>query len=1285
MIMSNRKLNVFLLISGLLWLENTLSAGNPSNAGAKTENGNLICEAASGFEKPLPPGTMATLWNAKDTRITPDESFCGQHSLELTLSKKTKRVIVFPQGVSFKAGDVITGSAYLKGDQAGGPVLIYLWGTDKLWNRALIQKFSHGTVLPEWKQFKVTAKLTQDIKVLGVMIAGATAKGVSRIYIDEVKLERGTAATPSIPDRKNLSAALDRKAINLIPLSAGGQPRRELEISSFYQTGLDKSAPAPQKTSMFLSASPDFLFVRFRCEEAHPEKMVCRSVPDNPNWEDDRVELHLSLAGSRLKSSPDYFSINADGIFNTNLNVDKNELDIRMVRGKKDWQISFRLPLKVFGFSGTPGVLWRISAGRFHRTGCHAASALAPVKGHFNREENAFKNFVLSADGKLPDSILVSPGEMAEYANATGENLMVFDLPETMDFSGWKLKLGKQTVSPFLREKNQLSFLYRVDPVRNHTLNWQLLDPQGRPALGGTFFPAVFKPSCRVFTTPDPLFKELFGKKRSSERLHVSWGMPIGDLNYHQALKTGVTFSRDEVLCRLKNAGIRLLVHSAGELAEKLPEMRKGNYFRPTRGLNLMDLEKWTESGKALPCVWYSFYGIAGEDSQHRKGITWRKNGYGGLPLDPINRAAYLALAKSVAQNIRKGLKVYFFGDELTTSCSRRGLEMNTDFNRENHGRFLDWWNEDVKKKCGGGRFGIPWGMKRGTPERRPYSVAYTTYMASELAKLGLETRNIIRKINPALIMLSDDAYGNPSSQGVQYWKLYADCGSFQLGEGGGTSGQSFPDYMFTAKLVRDMSGLDELIVCPHEPVDGYPTGAMSSEEIVELFSQCVRGGATGFHFWPASYQGRSLTKANACSNVIGYPAAFEYMIRITGLFNRMPELKFPATGTAVLVADDAMISTSKFNRLRGAFRLIGLNPRGWFHFVSDTHLRMGWKNLNDYKLCYVPAGEVLRPETAEKLEQFVRNGGVLVCADPDFLKYNQFFDDASALREKLLGVTFQDSPHRTVIWNGGKITLSGKTCRLVPADRSRGKVLGTFQEDGTAAVYEHVLGKGKVICFGFDLFLEENAEKKEIGELFTRFHRDFGEPVGLPIWRFKFPVPDLPQKLLPAGKCLTGNYGFWDRHRFHAGRLENIAVPGKVIIQRTGEKALSQPFGKSRLTDRLRYFQTQETFDRKDGFDFTEKFGPGKHHIVFEFERNVSLGDMVLMHAGGTAEITVEKASGDQWIPVASGSCPQTGELEVSRKAIHAAAEGKRFRVTVQVKDQPFVLAETDLWGRAD
>lgn len=1245
------------------------------------KKGNLLPPEASGFEGELPPHPTATaMWNRNDIRITSDISYCGAKSLEFTISPKTKRVVFFPKNEMFKKGETVTASAYIRGDKAGGPVLLYLWGTDKLWNPARIQKFTHGPVTQEWKQFVITAEMPADINVLGVMVAASTTQGTTKLYIDEVKLERGSSATPSIANRKENISSLNRNSIFVIPFSSNQSAKKELAVTDFFSTETEKITPPPQPTAMYLSADREYLYFRFRCSEENPGKIKCKSAYDTPDWNDDRVELHLSMAGSILRPNKGYFSINADGIYFTYYRVKREELDIKTSRGKNYWEVSFRLPFRAFGFEANQGSLWRISAGRFHRTSKQGTSALAPIKGHFNREEDAFKNFVLSSDGKLPAVILAVTGDMVEHANITGSNAMVFDFSGKVNPADWSLKINDKKMELLEGKGNQLTYLYQVKGGAGEKLTFQLSGKNG-VAASGTFTPAIFNPASRVYPTKDPLFKELLGEKRSTPRQHMTWGMLFDKRCYHQALKTGIVYSEDQIYKDLKKSGVRLMIQNAAEVWENLPEMRKGNYFRPgtLKTTGLTDYARMYREGKILPTAWYSFYGIAGVDKNNNYGITWRKAGYGGMPLDPINRKAYLAMAKGVAERSREGsVGIYFFGDELTTICSTRGLEMNQPFNK-NSTNYLEKWNEDVKRKEGDGRFGIPWGMKADDPRRKPSMLAYDAYMASELAELGRETRDLIKKINPNLIFLSDDAFGNPSGHGVQYWIRYADWGSFQLGEGGGTSGLDFPTYMFTTKLVRDMSGLDELMVCPHEPVDGYPSGAMGPEDIIEAYSQCIRGGATGFHFWPAAFTGGSRLKANAYCNAIGYPTAYKYMLYYADLLNKMPNLKFPETKTAVLVVDDTIRSDNKFTRLRGVFSLIGLKPSGWFHFISDTHIRNEWRSLKNYSMCYIPAGSILRKETIEKLEEYVRNGGTLICADPEFGKYNQFLEQQKGISGRLFGISMSPVKNVNLAWNKVSVKLDGDIQKLTPVAKN-GNVLARYS-DGSIAGYERKLGKGKTIFFGFDLFLPSNVEKPGLSDQFTALHRSLGGKTGHDIWRFKLPAPNFPEETLPGEKCLTGNYGFWNRNYFHTGRLQNVVIPGTIKITRAGAVPVTEAFDRSKLVDRLSYFRNTASFDKTDGEKYTEIFDAGTHKIEVTFSKPVKT-EAVQLYYNGVAEVNLAAEENGTWKSIASAHL-DAGKNEVLASILKGRISSRHYRITLTVPPgKRFTFAELDIWG---
>jgi hypothetical protein len=142
-------------------------------------------------------------------------------------------------------------------------------------------------------------------------LAAATTKGTEILYIDEVKLERGSSATPSVRNRVENTNTLDRKQTHVIPLSLKGVPGKEVAVTNFFLTGSDKRAAAPQPTAMYLSADKKYLYFRFRCTEEQTEKIKCKSTYDNPDWNDDRVELHFSMAGQNLIPNKGYFSINA--------------------------------------------------------------------------------------------------------------------------------------------------------------------------------------------------------------------------------------------------------------------------------------------------------------------------------------------------------------------------------------------------------------------------------------------------------------------------------------------------------------------------------------------------------------------------------------------------------------------------------------------------------------------------------------------------------------------------------------------------------------------------------------------------------------------------------------------------------------------------------------------------------------------------------------------------------------------------------------------------------------
>jgi len=240
--------------------------------------------------------------------------------------------------------------------------------------------------------------------------------------------------------------------------------------------------------------------------------------------------------------------------------------------------------------------------------------------------------------------------------------------------------------------------------------------------------------------------------------------------------------------------------------------------------------------------------------------------------------------------------------------------------------------------------------------------------------------------------------------EGVESWYEYADIGTFQLHLSPDRLG--FQYYTFMTKLVKDLSGLDYIIPLPHDCDSGYPSGAYEPDEIRELFSQILRGGGTGFHFWPASWGGRRPTPPTAASVEAGYPEAWESLLKAARLVKDMPLLKFPKSAdSAIFLSDETAKCGVKNSRSLYAFYLLGPEARAWFKFISGTLVELGRADLSSYKIIYLPSIKYSDKETAEALIHYTEEGGTVICGDPLAFEHDITSEPLNRMREKLFGV----------------------------------------------------------------------------------------------------------------------------------------------------------------------------------------------------------------------------------------------------------------------------------------
>jgi hypothetical protein len=183
-----------------------------------------------------------------------------------------------------------------------------------------------------------------------------------------------------------------------------------------------------------------------------------------------------------------------------------------------------------------------------------------------------------------------------------------------------------------------------------------------------------------------------------------------------------------------------------------------------------------------------------------------------------------------------------------------------------------------------------------------------------------------------------------------------------------------------------------------------------------------------------------------------------------------------------------------------------------------------------------------MTPEATKLIEDYVHEGGVLVCGDPDAFASDLAGKDTTAARERLLGIktigpmprgirseaakerSAAEAPDRIILKAAQWGLPAGTALRLFPlksADDAvrgcarqialadpRATVLGTYP-DGSPAIVAHALGKGRVITFAANPFAPQvTVDVTNWPAAFKGLQQALGCQVDHPIWHFLLPPP---------------------------------------------------------------------------------------------------------------------------------------------------------------------------------
>jgi hypothetical protein len=599
--------------------------------------------------------------------------------------------------------------------------------------------------------------------------------------------------------------------------------------------------------------------------------------------------------------------------------------------------------------------------------------------------------------------------------------------------------------------------------------------------------------------------------------------------------------------------------------------------------------------------------------------------------------------------------------------------------------------DKQVREKYGFGRYGIP----DSKTERAPLKwIAFYRYM-NDMAIETLKTiRREVKTEHPQLKLIGYDprAFGYPYD--FSRWASQCDILTQQM----------YPhlsphraEIGYLTKLVKDISGAAEFWPCPH--IENYPAN-FSPDECVELLSQVFRNGGTGLHLYLGDTIGKrgSDKKPYLISEYFGAPDRWQLEMAIVKEAGRMKKLKFPKPDFAILYSCDSFSSLpnlSMTNEAECCYTFVGPVARSWFAFIDDNQIERG-KDLSAFKAIYVPLAKYQRRSVVEALEKYVRDGGVVVCGDPEAFSFDRDGSSLAALRENLCGVALGErTKQKSIVADGKTLPVFDNAYTVTALPQT--EILGRFA-NGKPALLSHAIGKGRTIYFAANPFTLKGIADASWRAFFKTLQTQLGLKTGHDIWRFQFPKSLIQPPPPPEGKCLTNNHILWRRCQPDVsynldteGTYRYSLVPNWVGDVGAGDISFSQ----GKLTDR-RQVLDRKTADGKLACNQPQTQNdwivawnkPDPYEIVFDFKKLRPIDRVTFYFSGQLPDMTVAgSVDGHNWTPLGDKSPARDASTDVQAQTIAGPFVSCRY-LKVSFGARPagksLTLAEVEVWSAA-
>jgi len=661
---------------------------------------------------------------------------------------------------------------------------------------------------------------------------------------------------------------------------------------------------------------------------------------------------------------------------------------------------------------------------------------------------------------------------------------------------------------------------------------------------------------------------------------------------------------------------------------------------------------------------------------------------YGGsstLFPDPVIEQGVMDNVDHLMQTNPELIWAIYDGDETFEKADQGGV---TTFASATKPDYMTQADAEIKSLYGNGMYGIPLTINDTNPYRW---IAYRRWLVQKIINRMGNIYDRVKDAHPDMKVISYDPIAGHHPFDFSSWKGKCDILTHQLYP---ILNPNLATFGFTTKLIKDLSGVEEVWPCFH--VENYAT-SLTPEEALELVSQGFRNGATGFHLYLPDTIGLYGGINYLGHEYYGAPERWQLLMNLIAEARKMKKLEFPQPDFAIMYSCDTYASQGYYVNLDGngsnsseieyAYTLLGPNPESWFKFIDDNQLERQL-DISSYKAVYVPFAKYERESAIQRLEQYAVDGGTLIAADPEAFSYNTWGDSMAGYRSSIFGVTLNGTQSvSTINYQGLSMPVYGTAYNI---NTSGCTVLATFN-NGTPAIVSRPYGSGQAIFFAVNPFALNAVSNQNWKDFFSRFQSFLGLKTDQKIWRFRFPYSLIQPVSKPQGQCLTNNYIFWQG--FKPINILNYNTAGTYKYSLAPDQfadvsgaAVEIPFSSGKLTNRWAAANADNSLvlGKSTYINWIVRYADtSAFSITIDLKQSYAIGKVNLFTSGQLPKLELYGSNNCvDWQKTDETDGAFANSPDVIETVLNGGSQSFRYlRIDFEQRSDPLDLAEIEIW----